>query len=91
MAYSCTCCRSMNNCLIKSCLQQLYLEKIRKQLFSMLIPVIILVMTNSCANAVNYKANAPNSIAKVTKHSESAMNCTANGTKSTVKETNSIT
>ena len=73
--------------LIKRCLQQLHLDKIMKQLLHL--------CSNSKANALNSIAKVTNSIAKVKKLSASATNstvkvpnATVNGTKSTAKVTN---
>ena len=68
-----------NHCLLKSCLQQLYLNKIMTQLLHLVFvftPAANLVMYNFHAKVMNSKAKATNSIAK--------------GTRSTAKRTNSI-
>ena len=57
-----------NYCLLKSCLQQLYFDKIMKQLlnhilFSCLLHLSVLLQTNFHAKATNSIAKAMNSIA----------------------------
>ena len=57
-------------------------------MFSYLFQLVILAMTNSCANTANPKANAPYSIAKVSNSISKATNLTVSVTNSTAKSTN---
>ena len=86
--------------LLKSCLQQLYLNKIMTQLLHLVFVLTLaayLVMMNFCAKVMNSKVKVMNSISNGTnsfanrKNSfANRKNSFANGTKSIAKRTNSI-
>ena len=65
-----------NYCLLKSCLQQLYLNKMMTQLLHLVFMFTPAKATNSIANGTNSFTSRKNSF--------------ANGTKSTAKRMNSI-
>jgi len=78
---------------LKSCLHQLYLNKIITQLLHLVFvftPAANLVTDEFSCKVMKLKAKATNSIANGTNSFANRMNSFANGTKSIVKRTNSI-